>query len=105
MSTSFHSDEVTSATSAAETPTLKPDDYTNTQDGSIEPGTTRLAAGGMLQPFKVRNFNLLFGGQTISILGDALYMVALPWLVLTTGGNAQELGIVLTTYGIPLAAS
>ena len=60
----------------------------------------KTVAGG---PLKVRNFNLLFGGQTISVIGDALYLVALPWLVLTTGGSAQELGIVLAAYGIPRA--
>src|SRR5262249_20163026 len=59
-------------------------------------------AGG---PLKVRNFNLLFGGQTISVTGDALYTVALPWLVLTTGGSAGVLGIVLAAYGIPRAGS
>ncbi|GHO47755.1 MFS transporter [Ktedonospora formicarum] len=53
--------------------------------------------------FKQRNFTLLFGGQTISTFGDALYMVALPWLILTTGGNVQELGVVLSAYGIPRA--
>ncbi|GHO69838.1 putative drug antiporter protein precursor [Ktedonobacter sp. SOSP1-52] len=53
--------------------------------------------------FKVPNFMLLFGGQTISTFGDALYMVALPWLILTTGGSVQELGIVLSAYGIPRA--
>ncbi len=26
--------------------------------------------------------NLLFGGQTVSVIGDALYAVALPWLIL-----------------------
>jgi MFS family permease len=62
----------------------------------------KLAAGG---PLKVRNFNLLFSGQTISVIGDALYLVALPWLILTTGGNAQELGIVLAAYGIARAVS
>jgi MFS family permease len=62
----------------------------------------KTVAGG---PLNVRNFNLLFGGQTISVIGDALYLVALPWLVLTTGGSAQELGIVLTAYGIPRALS
>lgn len=74
-------------------------------DGSMQPDTTRPVAGGMLRPFHVRNFNLLFGGQTISILGDALYAVALPWLILTTGGSPQELGIILAAYGIPHAAS
>src|SRR5579884_3932766 len=57
-------------------------------------------AGG---PLKVRNFNLLFGGQTISVIGDALYKVALPWLILNTGGSAQELGVVLAVYGVPRA--
>src|SRR5437870_5296295 len=42
--------------------------------------------------------NLLFGGQTVSVIGDALYAVALPWLILSNGGNAQDLGIVLTAY-------
>lgn len=59
------------------------------------------AAGGILRPFRVRNFNLLFGGQTISTMGDTLYAVALPWLIFTNGGGAQDLGLVLTAYGIP----
>jgi MFS family permease len=56
-------------------------------------------------PLHVRNFQLLFAGQTISVLGDALYLVALPWLILTTGGSPQELGVVLAAYGIPRALS
>ncbi len=39
------------------------------------------------------------------MIGDALYMVALPWLVLTTAGSAEELGMVLVAYGIPRAGS
>lgn len=65
----------------------------------------KFVPGGMLQPFKVRNFSLLFGGQTISTVGDALYAVALPWLILNNGGNAQELGFVLTAYAIPRMGS
>lgn len=56
-------------------------------------------------PLKVRNFRLLFGGQAISVMGDALYLVAFPWLVLTTGGSAEELGIVLAAFGIARAVS
>lgn len=77
---------------------------THAQDDAKGTGEDKTRAGGMMQLLKVRNFSLLLGGQTISILGDALYMVALPWLVLTTGGNAQELGIILSAYGIPRAA-
>ena len=105
MATSFHSEEL--APARAE----QADDMTSQHDalesmaldGATQPDMARPAAGGMMRLFKLRNFTLLFGGQTISTLGDALYMVALPWLMLTTGGNAQELGIVLSAYGIPRA--
>lgn len=100
MSTSLHPEEVT----PVRTPEMfQSTDEITAQDGSMETGATKPRAGGMTQLFKNRNFSLLFGGQTISVLGNALYMVALPWLILTTGGNAQELGIVLSAYGIPLA--
>ncbi len=62
-------------------------------------------AGGILAPLGVRDFRLLFSGQMISTLGDAFYAVALPWLVLTSSGSAQELGIVLTAYGVPRVGS
>lgn len=65
----------------------------------------RFLSGGILAPLKVQDFRLLFGGQVISTIGDAFYAVALPWLVLTNGGNAQELGIILGAYGIPRIGS
>jgi MFS family permease len=55
----------------------------------------------LLVPLHYRDFRLLFSGQLISIIGDNFYEVALPWLVLSKGGNAQDLGIVLVAYGIP----
>src|SRR5260370_23410326 len=57
-------------------------------------------AGG---PLKVRNFNLLFGGQTISVIGDALYTVAFPWPVLAPGGEARESGTGVGGRGHPPA--
>lgn len=63
--------------------------------------TNEQTRGGFFSPLKVHNFQLLFAGQIISTLGDTFYAVALPWLVLTTGGNPQELGIILTGYGLP----
>jgi predicted MFS family arabinose efflux permease len=70
-----------------------------------QPVVEKKKSSGAGGPLKVRNFDLLFGGQTISVMGDALYTVAFPWLILTTGGSAQELGIVLAAYGIPRALS
>src|SRR2546421_5220151 len=106
MSTSLDPDELTQANHEVEAPALfQQAGEARAQNGSTETSAVRPTAGGILRPFKVRNFNLLFSGQTISIIGDALYAVALPWLILTTGGSAQELGIVLAAYGIPRAGS
>lgn len=68
---------------------------------TADTGGSKRAMSSILQPFAVHNFSLLFGGQTVSTIGDALYAVALPWLILNNGGSAQELGLVLTIYGIP----
>jgi len=59
----------------------------------------------LLAPLKVRDFRLLFGGQMISTLGDMFYAVALPWLMLSSGRTAQELGMVLAAYGVPRVAA
>jgi MFS family permease len=48
-------------------------------------------------------FRLLTFGQFTSTIGDYCYAVALPWLVLSGGGSAASLGIVLVCYGIPRA--
>ena len=50
-----------------------------------------------------RNFRLLFGGSTISMLGDQFTLVALPWLVLKLTGNPAALGLVLATMALPRA--
>ncbi|GLV55403.1 MFS transporter [Dictyobacter sp. S3.2.2.5] len=109
MSTSLNPEELAPASTpqivkqAEETNTQNGELEMSARDGATQPDMTRPAGGGMTRLFKVRDFTLLFGGQTISTFGDALYMVALPWLILTTGGNVQELGIVLSAYGIPRA--
>src|SRR5205085_3284140 len=76
-----------------------------TMSSSTDTASKPRLMSGILAPLGVRNFRLLFGGQTISTLGDAFYAVALPWLVLTGGGNPQELGIVLTGYSLPRVGS
>lgn len=99
MSTSSEPGEIPAV--GAKTASIDADD--GAVEASIESAAPdkKRALGGMLQPFKVRNFSLLFGGQTTSTIGDALYAVALPWLILSNRGSAQEIGIVLAAYGIP----
>ncbi|MGH8399392.1 MAG: MFS transporter, partial [Gammaproteobacteria bacterium] len=53
--------------------------------------------------FSNRNFNLLFGGSSISALGDQFTLVALPWLVLKLTGDPAALGIVLAVMALPRA--
>lgn len=72
-------------------------------------GTVKRSASSFMQtimtPLRNRDFRLLFSGQTTSTLGDAFYTVALPWIILSSGGSAQELGIVLVAYGVPRLAT
>ena len=53
--------------------------------------------------FGIRNFRLLWFGETISLLGDQFYLIALPWLVLKLTGDAFAMGTVLALGGIPRA--
>lgn len=65
--------------------------------------TARLAGAWRSGPLSVPGFRLLTFGQFASTIGDYCYAVALPWLVLSGGGSAASLGIVLACYGIPRA--
>lgn len=70
-----------------------------------ESAQTPKRRGGYLrairEPLRYRDFRLLFSGQLISVIGDSFFAVALPWFVLTVGGTPQDLGLILTAYGIP----
>ena len=66
-------------------------------------GPGRLAAAWRSGPLSVPGFRLLTLGQFASTIGDYCYAVALPWLVLSGGGSAASLGIVLACYGVPRA--
>jgi MFS family permease len=61
---------------------------------SIRSFARRLTAWHILSG---RGFRLLWMGQSVSILGDQFYLVALPWLVLYLTGSALALGTVLLT--------
>jgi MFS family permease len=51
-----------------------------------------------------RQFRLLFAGQAVSVVGDALFPVALAFAVLDElDGTPAQLGIVLAAQTIPLA--
>lgn len=57
----------------------------------------------LIQPLRIRDFRLLFGGETISVLGDQFHFIALAWLALQITGSGLALGTVLMTAAIPRA--
>jgi transmembrane secretion effector len=57
----------------------------------------------LFRPLRVRNFRLLWLGETVSILGDQFYLVALTWLVLQLTGSDLAVGTVLMAASIPRA--
>jgi MFS family permease len=69
----------------------------------MEASSTPRAMNPMQAVFKVRNFVLLWSGQTTSMLGDAFYGIAAAWLVLQLTGDPLALGTVLAVAGIPRA--
>jgi MFS family permease len=54
-------------------------------------------------PFANRDFRLLFGGSSISFIGNQFTLVALPWLVLQLTGNPAQVGLVLAVMALPRA--
>ena len=57
---------------------------------------------GTLVAFRSRDFRLLWGGQTISFVGDAAFIVALGWRVTDLTGKASSLGFVLALESLAM---
>lgn len=52
-------------------------------------------------PLRHTPFVWFWLGQSISLVGDRVYSVALPFLVLELGGSAAQIGQVLAAYSVP----
>jgi MFS family permease len=55
-----------------------------------------------LAAFRSRDFRLLWGGQTISFIGDTAFIVALGWRVTELTGKASSLGFVLAAESLAM---
>ena len=53
--------------------------------------------------FASRDFRLFCAAETVSLIGDQFYLLALPWLVLQTTGSALAVGTVTAVAAIPRA--
>src|SRR6476619_6260075 len=60
---------------------------------------------GSLAAFRSRDFRLLWGGQTISFVGDAAFIVALGWRVTALTGDARSLAFVLALDSLAMLAT
>jgi MFS family permease len=60
---------------------------------------------GTFVAFRSRDFRLLWGGQTISFIGDAAFIVALGWRVTDLTGKASSLGFVLAAEALAMLAT
>src|SRR5262245_32528621 len=73
-----------------------------TPSTSARPRVERVPS--LLRPLRNRNYALLFTGQLCSLVGDQLYVVALPFLVLGHT-SVRDLGLVLMCFGIARIAT
>lgn len=62
----------------------------------------RLGRVRMLQPLRNRDFALLTGGSTVSLLGDGFFFVALAWQVYEISNVPTALSLVGVAWTLPL---
>jgi MFS family permease len=55
-----------------------------------------------LQAFRSRDFRLLWAGQTVSLIGDGAFLIALGWKTTQVTGRASSLAILLMLHGLAL---
>lgn len=56
----------------------------------------------MFGPLRERDFALLWAGTLVSLLGDGIFLVALPFALLDLGGNAGDLSLFGVTWSLGL---
>src|SRR5277367_281413 len=54
------------------------------------------------QVLREREFRLLWAGQTVSVIGDGILLLALSFAVLDLTGSATDVGLVLAASRAPL---
>ena len=63
----------------------------------------RIGGARLFRPLRIRDFRLVWIGETISLLGDQFHFVALAWLTLQLTGSGLALGTVLVAGAVPRA--
>jgi DHA3 family tetracycline resistance protein-like MFS transporter len=70
----------------------------------IEPPAAPVGERGVriLRPLRIRDFALLFGGTTVSLFGDGIYIVALAWQVYDLSNVPTALSAVGVAWTLPM---
>lgn len=76
---------------------------TTMADSRIRRMVHRVRRLTLWRPLAERDFRLLWLGESVSLLGDQFYFVALTWLTLQLTGSGLALGTVLMAAAIPRA--
>ncbi len=74
------------------------------QFSPIEPSPEPPAPAGprILHPLRIRDFSLLFGGTTVSLFGDGIFLVALAWQVYELSNVPTALSLVGVAWTLPM---
>ncbi len=76
-----------------------------TPETGADPGTAPRggrAPGGTFSALRIPNFRLYFAGQSISLVGTWMQMVAQAWLVLEITGSATWVGLTVAAQTLPI---
>ena len=59
-----------------------------------------MSNAAVVHPLRVPDFRRFWVGESISLIGDQFYLIALPWLVLQLTSSALTLGTMLALTGL-----
>jgi len=65
---------------------------------------SRLAGAGVLRPFALRDFRLLWAGMTVSLFGDGLFFVALAWQAYELTDSPGKVALIGLAWTGPMVA-
>ncbi|MDQ3940648.1 MAG: MFS transporter, partial [Actinomycetota bacterium] len=57
---------------------------------------------GLLRPLRIRDFRLLWGGMTVSFLGDGFYLVAIAWASYQISNVPTAFSMVSFAWSLPM---
>jgi MFS family permease len=62
---------------------------------------SRVVSSPLLRLFRIRDYSLLWSGSTVSLFGDGIYFVAIPWEVYHLSSSPAAYGFVGAAFALP----